>query len=238
MVSKNRIFLCVLFFNFKTYVIYYRIVTDNGDNHIVTLFPPKCSCKMPNCCHILAVQTKMGKQLCIYKPNTFSSMINIERSFSQQKSLSGSKKLYQTRNSNPTTTKVIIENENIHVPFLIEIIKDQINADDLLNIDSIKFSINQIKTNAESLTEIFLNNDSHEFLKKYFEEDAWISVSNLIECCINLFKCEFCKSECKHDFLTCTNCKKYYHYGCQQVSNYFKKNFQKWKCSGCKKLKN
>jgi hypothetical protein len=138
------------------------------------MFPEKCSCKMPQkCCHILAVQAKLGKPLCVYK-TTFSSLINAEKSGSQKKSMSGSKRNYQLRNSKEIE---VIENGNIHIPYLMELIIEK----DLLAKDiNRKFEIKHLQTDCDFLSEIFMKHDSHDFLKVHYLFKAFLFIIHFL----------------------------------------------------------
>ena len=106
---------------------------------MVTIYPENCSCNMPQyCCHILAVKTKLDQPLCIYKVAWHSEILNCAVTGSSKQSLSGSKRKYQKRNSQKKVREVI-ENQEIEVPFLMELLKET-NSESFLEINK-KFKI-------------------------------------------------------------------------------------------------
>ena len=136
---------------------------------------------MPSkCCHILAVKTKIGQPLCVYKiQNTFSDIINCANSGSSIKSYSGSKRMQQTRNSNKKiVTKEVIENQQVHTPYLMELILDK-----KINTDR-KFKSEELQSDPSKLSKIFINEDNYDFLKVFIHKNYLFILLSII---INFF---------------------------------------------------
>ena len=98
---------------------------------------------------------------------------------------------------------------------------------------SILFSEEMIQVDPKLLTNIFLN-ENIDFLKKYFDEDAWVAVTQLVKNKLNEFLCSSCDSSCTVDRMSCDKCTKNYHIACVKVTRYYVKNPTKWICPICK----
>ncbi len=72
-----------------------------------------------------------------------------------------------------------------------------------------------------------------EFLKVYFDEDAWCSVEALVTTYRKQFFCLICNQKAINDYIACSKCKKNFHNKCQEkITSYYKRNPTNWKC-GC-----
>jgi hypothetical protein len=134
------------------------LVEDNKLWLVVTVFPEYgCSCKeSPNCCHVLAVKTKLGMRLrtFTFQPTASLSGVIASRTTGNSKQ---SKRKYQTRNTTKAGSNSgceVIANDEHHVPFLIQLI----NSDNIMPKLSASqlFDETEIETDSQKLTEIFL----------------------------------------------------------------------------------